>query len=199
MIPAKLRLSACAVVLFTVAAIAGCEPWFISKTPVEITGEFRSDGSCNAMIGGVPLFSAADQPRTDYVAGGIEMELGSTVHQINCIPTPHPDWKRTVGMTFVLPDSARAPIGKYTIVDGRGPLTSAPMTLEAAFVDPRYDPGTPGSGTADAGTVYLESISGEAKFSRMDSPKDGSKVIRTDTAIVVGTYVGKAVRTWGMN
>ena len=181
--------------------MTGCSPWFMSKAPVDISGEFRSDGSCTVRIGGYPLFSAADSARTSYVAGGIENLApdGYTVHQIDCRRAATPqDWNRSVVMMFSLPSGARASIGKYAVVNGV-PFTTKPMTLEGGFFDPRYDAGTPGSGTADAGKVYLEAISGEANFSRIDSARDGSKIVHTDTAIVVGTYVAKAVRAWSMN
>jgi hypothetical protein len=181
-------------------ALPSCEPWFMSKTPVDVSGEFRSDGSCNARIGGSPLFSELDSARTTYLSGGIVNMApgGYEVHVIDCRRAASPpDWNRAVHFMFSLPAGARAPLGRYTLVGG-GPLTSAPMTMQGAFFDPRYDAGTPGSGTAAGGQVYLRSISGEANFSRMDSARDASRV-QSDTAIVVGTYVAKGVRNWGMN
>ena len=166
-----------------------------SRPAIEITGEFRSDGSCDVRAGGVSLYSAADRARTMYEASDAfdpEPPAGGrhAVHTVRCLPAAPgllPVDRRDFAMLIAVPGAGLAPSGTYTVAP-HGLERGAPMTMNAAYFDPRrYGPGTPGAGLFDLGCdVYLGTTSGTARFTRIDSAR------------VVGTFRMQAERRWSM-
>lgn len=60
----------------------------LSKAGVELTGEFRDDGSCQVFANGAPTFKATDSARTTYIRGAtINLApTGFDAHEIWCAP-----------------------------------------------------------------------------------------------------------------
>lgn len=76
-----------ACIIFT-ATLQAQSPHPLSKAGVEITGEFRDDGSCQVFANGAPTFQAPDSARTTYIRGAtINLApSGFDAHEIWCAP-----------------------------------------------------------------------------------------------------------------
>ena len=176
------------IVLFAplLSVLPGCAPAFMSKEEVEITGEFRADGSCQARAAGRPLFGSSDSARTFYeppIATALPPG-GSVEHDLFCYPG---ESGSTDSRSFLLQIPVfrlgQPPTGTYTIMHS-ATLRGSEMTIDGAYHDPRrFGLGTPGAGFGgDAGHVYLTAT----KFTKIDSTG------------VVGTFRFMAIRTWSM-
>ena len=164
-----------------------------SPKPVEITGEFFKNGTCQVAADGVPLFAPAEQPRALYESGrGSNVApKGYVLHEIFCSPLRHGiptlAGDRLFSFSFAVKGEGPATPGTY-LVREHAAMRSAPMTIAGSYLDPRhYAPGTPGApGMGFGGKVFLIGVSGTASFSRLGQPG------------VVGQFRFQAVRRWSM-
>jgi len=172
------------------AALPGCAPAFMSNEEIEITGEFRANGSCQAQAAGRSLFDPSDSARTFYkppIATALPPG-GSVAHDIFC-KAGHSGSSGSGSLLLQIPvfRLGQPPTGTYTIMRSAA-LHGSEMTIDGAYFDSRrYGLGTPGAGFGgDAGNVYLAAKKGTVQFTRIDS------------AGVVGTFRFIAVREWSM-
>ncbi|HEX6536752.1 MAG TPA: hypothetical protein VF041_19350 [Gemmatimonadaceae bacterium] len=181
------RLCALLVLLLT-----SCSPPFTSRAEVDITGEFRADGSCVVRADGVPLYADLDRARTVHETGVApdEARAGWVVHRVSCLPSAvgliRSD-RRDFALAFVVRGAGPPRPGTYTVTPD-ALVRGVPGTIGGAYFDPvRYGPDSPGSGILDlGGDVYLAITSGEARLTRIDSTR------------VVGSFRMRAVRRWSM-
>lgn len=172
------------------AEFSGCAPAFMSKEEVEITGEFRADGSCQATAAGRPLFASSESARTFYrppIATALPPG-GSVEHDISCVSGESSSSDlRSLLLQIPVFRLGHPPTGTYTILH-LATLHGSEMTLDGAYFDPRrYGLGTRGAGLGgDAGNVYLTGTKGTVQFTKIDSTG------------VVGTFRFKAIRAWSM-
>jgi hypothetical protein len=113
-----------------------------SKAGVEVTGEFRDDGSCQVFANGVPTFQIIDSAQTTYVRGAtLNMApAGFDAHEIWCAPkSPEQPMLPLVAADRVFIVMLYAPTGKlvepriYEIRLGLPTPDTAPYRAGAAL------------------------------------------------------------------
>lgn len=168
--------------------LSGCSPVFVSKADVELTGEFRTDGSCDVKADGRPMFTADDSARTTFIPAsrGNPALHGKALLQVFCAAA-HPGASNAILMlTIAGPPGESAPLGSYSIV--RGPFDQAPpMSMWGAYMDPaHFGRWTRGAGLGGFnGVMTIAGRTGAVEFTQLDSAR------------VVGTLRITGVREWG--
>ncbi len=157
---------------------------------VQVTGEFREDGSCQVFANGVPVFSAADSARTTYVRGAMlnTAPSGFETHEVWCTPRspdqPMPPLDYTerlfVIMLFAATDKLAQP-RRYTVRTGMATPATAPYRANAALfgMTPKIPDDTM---PIRIGLIYLAGTSGSFIVTRVDPER------------VVGTFSMRAQR-----
>ncbi len=180
-----------------VVFLLGCgPPLFVSRAEVEITGEFRADGSCSVAVNNSPVFSANDSTRTEYLfhdMGGAP--LGYMQNFLSCLPLsqlkdPTLGDPRELFMMFNVVHGKPIPTGNYRV--RRVPDTDHPAAdlglIGGLLYDPRYDTWKNGGGIGGiGGQINLTPVSGTVAFVRIDT-----------THPVIGSFRMRARREWSM-
>jgi hypothetical protein len=149
------------------------------RAPVEITGEFRDNGSCQVFANGVAVFHAADSAETTYIRGATLNVApdGFDAHEIWCAPRsseqPEPP---TVATDRVFVIMLYAPTGKlaeprtYQIKLGLPSPESAPYRAGAALfgVSPQMLNDTI---PVHTGVLYLAGSHGAVVITRVDADR----------------------------
>lgn len=124
------------------AALHAQSPTPRIRIAVEVTGEFREDGSCQVFSDGVPVFHAADSAQTTYIRGATLniAPSGFDAHEVWCGPRsteqPMPPLDQTERAFVVM---LYAPTGKlaeprsYEVRTGLPTPETAPYRAGAAL------------------------------------------------------------------
>jgi len=164
----------------------------VSQEEVEVSGEFREDGSCNAQT---PYGGLASRDRigtTEYRIGHSfnVAHRGFTLHAVSCAfprdgNTAFSLNRRITALLGVRDGQSLRP-GQYAIREfGVQDTTETQVTL--AVSHPAYDVGTPGSGNGGSGgLISLRGVSGTLDL------------VRVDSTHVIGRFVMHARREWSM-
>ena len=168
--------------------VSGCSPVFVSKDDVELTGEFRPDGSCDVKANGKPMFTTDDGARTTYIQapGGKSVLHGGVIHLITCTSARPSKSHAMLTLTFAGPAAKSAPVGSYSIVPGAFGQ-AAPMSIWGSYMDPaHFGRWTRGAGLGGFnGVMIVAGRTGAVQFTQLDSDR------------VVGTLHITGVREWG--
>jgi hypothetical protein len=171
--------------VFVLALVTACNPVFVSKANVEITGEFRADGTCDVKADGRPMIVPEDRAQTVYLpaSGGNPAQPGGLTHHLFCMADAR---HAMLLLAFDSPYGKSAPIGSYAVK--HGPLDpQSPMTISVGYIDPKhFGRWTRGAGLGGfGGLLELAAQSGTVRFTQLDSGR------------VVGTVHATSVREWG--
>jgi hypothetical protein len=141
-------------------SLVACRPVLMSHAEVEITGEFRADGSCEVSAAGRPLFAVKENARTVYV---------SSSNILLCQPTGAQfDGRRMFMMNFGSSNKTRPQSGTFNIVSNA--FRGGSQEIGGAYIDPsRYGFFRPGGGFGITGREMLSLTSGAIEFTRLDS------------------------------
>ncbi len=180
--------------LASIVFLFGCTPLFMSRSEVEITGEFRADGSCSVSVNNSPVFGVRDSARTQYEIGdpgaapdGYEQRF-LMCEALRDIQKPLlRGLTQQLFLIFNIPRGTQTSIGNYEVRDPNIQNYRA-GTIGGLLFDSRYEAGTRGSGFGGAGgEIHLKTVSGTVTFVRLDT-----------THAVIGTFRMRARREWSM-
>lgn len=173
--------------LAVLSVATGCKPVFVSKASVEITAEFRPDGTCEVKADGRPMIVPEDRAQTVYVPaiGGHPGQSGMVRQHVFCsADSTH----AMLLLGFDGPYGKSAPVGSYAITPA--PVApQSPKSISVGYIDPKhFGRWTRGAGLGGfGGLMELAAQSGTVEFTQLDSVR------------VVGTVHATSVREWGSN
>jgi hypothetical protein len=153
------RATTMGIVFSVLVSLTACQPRFMSHAEVEVTGEFREDGSCAVSAAGRPLFRAEEHARTVYVGsvGIFQCDL---------------DGVQAGGRMFMmhLASTGKIPPQPGTFTIGSTATPGEALTIGGAYFDPRhYGFFKSGGGIGIMGKEFLQLTSGAIEFTRLDS------------------------------
>ena len=133
---------AAVVVLIAAPPIAGQTPTAPIKLAVEVTGEFRADGTCRVFADGVPVFRAVDSAQTTYTRAAVlnVAPPGFDTHEVWCAPRsteehmpPLDQTERMFVIMLYAPTGQLAQPRKYEVRAGLPSPEAAPYRAGAAL------------------------------------------------------------------
>lgn len=157
---------------------------------VAVTGDFRADGSCTAVVAGAMLFAPGDAQRTSYDAGPVAdlAPAGYTLRQLMCAPANAdpalpPDHagerndNRMVLVTLYAREDAPIRAGRYTIRAGLAtPDDTVDVATRAGVAVFGAIDAAPGA-SSGAGVRYLEGREGTLTITTVGPGADSGRVV----------------------
>jgi hypothetical protein len=183
-------------ILFFLAALAllcGClGPHGMSDELVDVTGEFRADGTCDAQTSKGSVAARDGDGRTSYQIGRAfnVARRGFTPHSVTCrFPgdgNAALSLNRFIAVTVGVRGQEPLRVGRYA-VSRYGVQDTTGTQASLGVHHPAFDVGTPGSGRGgQGGQIWLEGVSGWLDIERVDTNR------------VVARFTIRARREWSM-
>jgi hypothetical protein len=174
------------------ALLCGCVPHGISQDLVDVTGEFREDGTCDAQTPHGSLGSREVIGQANYQIGRAlnVAHRGFTLHTIVCAFSGGGPMglasNRRITIMLGVRDKEPLTAGRYAVWPlGVQDTTGSQASLSVKH--PAYDVGTPGSGRGgEGGHISLRGVSGSLD------------IVRADSNGVIARFAIRARREWSM-
>jgi hypothetical protein len=185
----RLNLLALAALGFLSACLG---PHGVSEELVDVSGDFRADGTCDAQTSKGPVAARDGDGRTSYQVGRAfnVARPGFTVHDITCRFPANGNTGLSLNRFIVVAIAVRGQqplrVGRYA-VSRFGVQDTTGSQASAGVQHPMYDVGTPGSGRGgEGGHIWLEGVAGWLDLERVDTNR------------VVARFSIRARREWSM-
>ena len=185
----RLNLLALAALGFLSACLG---PHGVSEELVDVSGDFRADGTCDAQTSRGSVAARDGEGRTSYQVGRSfnVARSGFTLHAITCGFPGDGNTALSLNryITVMVGVRGRQPLrlGRYAVTPyGVQDTTGTQASLSVHH--PAFDVGTPGSGRGgEGGHIWLEGVAGWLDLERVDTNR------------VVARFSIRARREWSM-